>query len=355
MDNWLIPDEQEIPGAETNYFSYYLTALIKYFNVATPYSFEIIWGTHPRNIISNTDMIIHDVSYAPYLHHPIEHSSNKPILYIGGEYDNLPSEWVYFPFWFAVVPLGKFKHQFDSPIDSHIRKFKFSCLNKSPKAERIWFYCQLHKSELFSDTMTSFYANEITGKKYINGNILDLERRYFSEQDNIDQATIDYFIESILPTLPHCIDDERDIMENDPQFFSHGINHPAFSDAYINIISEHLYQKSYLSEKTVKPIAAKQLFLMAGPCGAISQLEKMGFDTYSDIIDHKYYDNDPDWQSRLTKMLEVAEDIGKQDIMAMHISTESRRIHNREYLFSKEFQSSLYNPMKKWVDNTIRL
>ena len=355
MGNWIIPDEIEIPGAETNYFTYYLTALLKYFKVADPYSFDITWGEQPRDISYTSDILIHDASYAPYLRSPVQHNTDKPILYLSGEYGDLPAGWVHFPFWFAVVPLAKFNREYATPIDSMKRQYKFSCLNKSPKAERIWFYCQLHQSELFKESLTTFYSNEITGKPYVFGDGIDLERRYYSDQDYIDADTLAYFIKNIFPTLPHCIDSEREKMEADPQFFTHGIEHPAFSDAYINIVSEHLYQRSYLSEKTVKPLAAEQLFLMAGPCGAIAQLEKMGFDTYSDIIDHRYYDSDADWQSRLNKMLEVAKDINKQDIQALHMATQARRIKNREYLFSMEFQEGLYNPLKLWVDTALKM
>ena len=270
-----------------------------------------------------------------------------PIVSLAGYYENDVPNWIYFPFYFAQanfqnpsdINYSKTSEKFNSISKTH----RFSCLNRNPKNERIWFYTKLHQTPLFSDTFTSFYTT------YTWGQQLTMRRLNI----DLDADTFNYFTKYILPTLPHGTPEDINVISNKPGYFGRDIQHVAFSDTYVNIISEHLYEECFLSEKTVKPLAAEQLFLMAGPPNAIRHLEELGFDVFRDYIPHDLYDSEPDWQKRLLKMLEVANELNTKDIHQIFVDTKSRREHNREYLFSGKFKDVILRPFTEWIEKTV--
>jgi hypothetical protein len=48
------------------------------------------------------------------------------------------------------------------------------------------------------------------------------------------------------------------------------------------------YPYPYVSEKTLRPISCKRMFLILGPAGILSLLHQKGFCTFDDIIDESY-------------------------------------------------------------------
>lgn len=48
------------------------------------------------------------------------------------------------------------------------------------------------------------------------------------------------------------------------------------------------YPYPYVTEKTLRPIAAKRMFIVLGPKGIIKLLRSHGFQTFEDIIDESY-------------------------------------------------------------------
>ena len=260
------------------------------------------------------------------------------------EYNQECDNRVYFPYYFAeVFQLTLNYRRADILYTRNDKTYDFSCLNRNPKTERMWFYTYLHQQPFFKNTLSSFYPTWTTGEA---SQVAELEW-YCGNDENVCQ----YYIENILPTLPCGIAQDLDEYSRDPGFFTRDINHPAFSDSYINIISEHLYDVPFLSEKTVKPLAAAQLFLMAGPQYAIRHLEDLGFDVFRDIIDHNYYDREPDAKQRLLKMLRVANKLFYENIPEIYRNTFHRREQNRTHLFSESFKSRIFRPLNSWMNN----
>ncbi|CAB4128711.1 hypothetical protein UFOVP112_61 [uncultured Caudovirales phage] len=306
----------------------------------------------PINYVSTCEAVVVDSSSHPYIKPTLDFLEPlgllQPTTVLTGYYDNHLPTWVYFSFYFIQANAS----DSDNSRSEHYKKlsnnffkldktYTFSCLNKNLKLERIWFYSKLHQQDFFNQTLTSFYTTDNVGQTMSNDYL----------KSNLDSETYNYFINTIYPTLPHGT--PHDIItaqQHHPGYFTRDIQHPAFSDAYVNIISEHLYQECFLSEKTVKPIAAEQLFLIAGPPGAIKHLEDMGFDVYRDYIDHDYYDHEPDWQTRLIKMLEVCTKLNNCDIPLIYNLTKTRRERNREYLFSSTFRDVLFKPLVDWIN-----
>ena len=290
-------------------------------------------------------------------HHPIDRAqigavrSSCPIVYIHNDfslYNREVRDHVYFPWYFAQACLdsidqASFYTKSHPGFRQNKKTYLFSCLNRNPKTERCWLYTKLHQTKFFDQTFTSFY-NSFTWGDPIN---LEEVQKYLGGQE------MQYFEKEILPYLPVGLESDLKINAEVSGFFSRDINHPAFSDAYVNIISEHLYEISFLSEKTVKPIAAEQLFLMAGPVNSIKHIEDLGFDVFRDFIDHDYYDSEPDTKTRVNRMLDAAQDLYRQNPEDIYNITETRRRQNRLHLFSNQFGNSIVAPIGNWIDREL--
>jgi hypothetical protein len=48
------------------------------------------------------------------------------------------------------------------------------------------------------------------------------------------------------------------------------------------------YPYPYITEKTLKPMLCKKIFIVAGPRGVLSHLRSKGFKTFDDFIDETY-------------------------------------------------------------------
>jgi hypothetical protein len=307
---------------------------------------------------SGLDAFLIDESRHPYKQPGTKYFNklkNKlPIAVLTGYYNQSVPNWVYFSYYFLEANYGiKLENdttysKYHNNYSDSKKTYKFSCLNRTPKEERIWFYSKLHQQSFFSQMLTSFYPSLGSSWVIDEHHVRDEFARVLQ-----DEETADYFFKNIYHTLPHGDKDDLDAIRQNPNWFSRDIAHPAFKDTYVNIISEHLYNECFLSEKTVKPIAAEQLFLMAGPPGAIKHIEDMGFDVFRDYIDHDYYDHEPDWKLRLLKLLEVVGRLNEQDIPAIYHATKLRRVANRNHIASNELRNLLFRPLVNWINHAI--
>ena len=321
--------------------------------ILSPHNVPIVY-----NDTTGLDAFLVNESRHPHAQPSTKYFSNVkhqlPIVVLTGYYNQSVPNWAYFSYYFleanyAIKMVNDTNYsKYHNNYRTSKKTYKFSCLNRSPKEERIWFYSKLHQQSFFNQMLTSFYHS--LGNSWVidEHHVRDEFARVLQ-----DEETADYFFKNIYHTLPHGDKDDLDAIRQNPHWFSKDIAHPAFNDTYVNIISEHLYNECFLSEKTVKPIAAEQLFLMAGPPGAIKHIEDMGFDVFRDYIDHDYYDHEPDWKLRLLKLLEVVGRLNEQDIPAIYHATKLRRVANRTYLASNTLRDILFKPLVNWINNAI--
>lgn len=202
------------------------------------------------------------------------------------------------------------------------RKYKLSCLNGTSRWHRIYNYLLLKSHpevETFCISMHQAESNdsaEILAKKSMPEELM--------QQWNA--------IRDQLPTTArhnrHTFKIRRD----------HDIIDPAYTDSYVNLVTEtDVTDIMFITEKTWKPVASAQLFLIVGYKHIISHLRELGVDTFDDIIDHDYYDHETDWQVRIQKIHQVINHLLTQDLESIYINTQQRRIANAEKFFNGKF------------------
>lgn len=113
-----------------------------------------------------------------------------------------------------------------------------------------------------------------------------------------------------------------------PHYYSY-----VHSDCLFNITTEtyysncwNNYSEMFITEKTWKPIVAKQIFVIIGPKGILKKLQDLGFKTFGDYIDESY-DNESD-EKRLYSAIDSV-----KNAMNMYTIEELDKLtrHIREY------------------------
>lgn len=214
----------------------------------------------------------------------------------------------YFPF-FAVWGLNAWQ----STTSVNCCEYMYSCLNRNPHQHRIanWYALKHIPNGIWSMYNLTNYTQ----------NTYPIEFQAVMQSWNQDRFE--------LPA--ECDNDLHDA-------------HPAYKSSYINLVTESVMCDSvFVSEKTWKPIANAQLFLVAGCYKTIEYLRSIGVDVFDDIIDHSY-DLEPDWIVRLKKFQHSFKSLIKQDIVTIWQQTKDRRQQNAQKFFDKSF-------VKPYIDN----
>jgi hypothetical protein len=188
-----------------------------------------------------------------------------------------------YPSWLFVFKKQSLPHEFPG----HDRTHAFSCLNRNPTFHRLVFYTMVKDLGLLDKFIYSFYdrcpyqGHLITAYQYRGlANLVG---------DELAQR---------------CITNIRDFpiaWQSEPLGANdHSLAHPAYQDAWCNVVTETSALISFTSEKIWKPIAAGQLFLVVGAPGTTAWLKRLGFHVFCDDYDLKQ-----NFSSRLHLVAEV--------------------------------------------------
>jgi hypothetical protein len=230
---------------------------------------------------------------------------------------------LYYPAHYHLV---KYKFQRRPTTDLH-KKYKLSCLNGTLRWHRVYNYFLLKSRPDFDDYLcTLHYQPELDNPQEMQ-NCTDLPDEIIQQWE---------LIKNHLPL--------RDQLG---WFYQHRVDwdiaHPACTNSYINLVTETNMSSVFVTEKTWKPVASAQLFLIIGHKNAMAHLRSLGVDTFDDIIDHAHYDNEPDWQIRIKKIHQVLDKLLSQDLESIYKDTEQRRTSNSKKFFNGEFGTEYQN------------
>jgi hypothetical protein len=209
------------------------------------------------------------------------------------------------------------------------KKYKLSCLNGTLRWHRVYNYFLLKSRADFDDYLCTLHSQPEL-EKYLNTTF-----RADTPDDIIQQW------ESIKHQLPH----RNNINLKSKIRADWDISHPAYTNSYINLVTETDMSNAFVTEKTWKPVASAQLFLIVGHRSAVAHLRSLGVDTFDDIVDHDYYDSEPDWQIRIQKIHKVLDQLLSQDLESIYQLTRQRRIANTEKFFNGEFGVNYQNDL----------
>lgn len=233
---------------------------------------------------------------------------------------------VFHPNWYYVA----MDTLLDQGIGSNNRQYLASCLNAKARPHRIYNYIQLRNKPYFKDCCISFSNKEIVRNN-------------------------DVVIDSHTQVQWEMIKDSLCANVFEADFAGPTINIPAFTDAYINLVAEtHVIPGLFVTEKTWKAVAAGQFFLIVGSAGTVAYLRDQGVDTFDDLIDHKYYDNEPDWRLRIDRVHQLLDSLVTQDLPELYRQTYARRLANQQKFFKGEFDKN-YNIVNSIIETNVSI
>lgn len=233
---------------------------------------------------------------------------------------------VFHPNWYHV----SINTLLDQGIGSDTRQYKISCLNAKARPHRIYNYIQLRNKPYFKDCCISFSNKEI-----VRGNDVALDSHTKVQWEMIKSSLHANVFEA--------------------NFTGPTINIPAFTDTYINLVAEtHVIAGLFVTEKTWKAVAAGQLFLIVGSPGTVAYLRDQGVDTFDDLIDHKYYDNEPDWRLRIDRVHQLLDLLVTQDLPELYRRTHARRLANQQKFFKGDFDKT-YNIVNSMIETNVSI
>ena len=244
------------------------------------------------------------------------------------------SNLVYHPFYYYFLKdtLQNHIHSDRIEVDCTARRYKVCCLNGTPKPHRIYNYLALKNKSYYDDCLFTIHTDPV----------------------NIQNSRDDE------PLLPNSIIAEwDDVSANLPMFGGTNVqpehldlSHIAYRNSYINLVTETTVAHNFfISEKTWKPIAAGQLFLLFSCAGSVEHLRGYGIDTFDDIINHDYYDVEPDPFKRMFKIHEVLDDLIKENLHEIFVKTYNRRKQNMHLFYDTDLGKRYTNDIQQLIQN----
>lgn len=217
----------------------------------------------------------------------------------------------FFPFWAVWTSFQQYS------FSNREKKYKLSCLNGTPWIHRQLAYLELSNKFYFKDIVFTFKNN----------------LNYLPSPYECKLTKDEYNRIAELPCNISFLNSDIDIG------IDLSIDHPAYQETFVNLVTETTVSNitPMLSEKTFKPIAAGQLFILVASPGSIEFLRNIGIDTFDDIIDHSY-DQEEDFRLRILKVVNELDRLMRLDLDKIYVDIKNRLYQNSIYFNSKEFR-----------------
>lgn len=118
----------------------------------------------------------------------------------------------------------------------------------------------------------------------------------------------------------------------------------------IEVVLETLFcdGRLHLTEKSLRPIACGQPFLLAAPAGSLKYLRDYGFQTFGDIFNEDY-DNITNHQQRLQAIVDTMKQISQWSGDERHrklLRLKEIAQYNKQHFFSEEFYNKVVGELK---------
>jgi hypothetical protein len=125
----------------------------------------------------------------------------------------------------------------------------------------------------------------------------------------------------------------------------------------IEVVLETLFDDSrlHLTEKTLRPIACGQPFILTATVGSLEYLKTYGFKTFEDIWSEEY-DLIQDPMARLNCIVNLMKEIANWDSTTRQLKLDqAQKIaeYNKKYFFSQQFSAILDNELRQNLSNAL--
>jgi hypothetical protein len=214
----------------------------------------------------------------------------------------------------------------------------YDCTNLRPRPQRVLNFLHLTQHNLVTDGKISI------GDKNEWPTISSQElKQYNLSADVIDKAVTPLVINH----------NKKD--DNQYHVYITRILADVYKDTWVSLITESSYFKNehsiFISEKTFKPIACMQPFIIVGSKHSLKYLRKLGYKTFSGFIDESY--DDCDDEDRFAAIMQSLEKIKQiEDKLSWYTSMREILEHNHKLFLSIGTEKSIeYIEISKYYEN----
>ena len=281
---------------------------------------------------------IHPWNYRCVAEHFLIYGIKKPWLQLTWDSKLIGPNYMQYSYWAAKVNDVMSLECIKSAKQIPHRKYLFSCLNNVAKPHRLAVLMHLFNASYFKKTLVSMsndydLMHGIKINKDLLVNSIDLyhQSRYTEDQYN--------FLYDVLPIV--CPHEHKGRLV----FW----DHDAYTDSYLNIVTEHDFESEFISEKSIKPLLSEQLAIFVAGPGTVNLLRKIGIDVFDDIIDHSY-DLETNNAKRMGLILEQLDRMVEWDWVSIYQRTKERRKTNKEFLLSGQLQDAFVQNLKNKIN-----
>lgn len=208
------------------------------------------------------------------------------------------------------------------------KKKTFLCFNRRFSDHRLMFYMLCKKKNL----LDHFYMSMNSTHPDSNAPFIDFAKHLVHRMPEFGITEQDALSASdILPLILDTTDFSQYPMEKTTDSVA-----DLYSNSLINIVNETYFFNNiiHITEKTYKPIAYMQPFIMVGAPGSLKHIKDMGFKTFDQYWDESY-DLEKDHVKRLTMIMNLVESISnwpeEQRIQFSHAVVDILE-HNQHHL-----------------------
>ena len=125
-----------------------------------------------------------------------------------------------------------------------------------------------------------------------------------------------------------------------------------YNDSYYSLVAETNAENqwNFYTEKIVKPILGRRLFVVIAGQGYLRNLRKLGFKTFANVIDESY-DDEPDNLKRWTMALNQVKILTDQNAEWIQSSVAEIVDHNQNHMLSHNWYADMVNQL---IENIVR-
>lgn len=209
----------------------------------------------------------------------------------------------YLPFYFSTYHDQVQKRNIEYQVN--IKKKTFLMFNRrwGNHPQRVLMLCHLFKNNLLDDFYISFSKDEVDNK----GSFTTHAQKFLNYLSGPNLITDDD-LALIETRLPLILDHNK--LEQNLMFTEFTSTQSFYNNSMIHVIAETYFFSNliHLTEKSYKPIAYKQPFIMFASPGSLNALRQQGFKTFSSLWDESY-DDEKDHTKRFFKILDLMKEI----------------------------------------------
>lgn len=256
------------------------------------------------------------------------------VLAVGGLHPetNLQPNEVYRPWWsFNLLKFNEAEHSNPAPV------FDFDCLLGARRPHRDFAMLALQQTKLINTSIATY-------REFFQGSVVDHQSQEFAAM--FPDHTLNF------PYVSSNLDPAWEVDQPLDRSISPFVPWNIYNRCRYSIICETLGTGDafFMSEKTAKAMFAKRVFLMFGNSGFLSNLRKLGFETFGDVIDESYDSNTLDFERfGLIKQQMVA--LSKQDYHKVMSKLQPVLEHNYNRLLG--LQKEKRREMQRILDHKL--